>query len=201
MISKLPRWIEYGAFTLALGAGCINAIGLLGFDHQSVSHLSGTATLIGAGLLSNSALVSLHLIGVLFSFFMGAAVAGFMLHGSTLMLGRHYDTALLFEVVLLLLALILLQNALATTYSGAIIRTTHLTGIFTDLGIMLGSILRGEPFDRRKALLFFLIITGFILGGSVGAALYTHYEFRSLLFPASLCLALAITYRMYSKPH
>ncbi len=218
MISKLPRWIEYGAFTLALGAGCINAIGLLGFDHQSVSHLSGTATLIGAGLLSNSALVSLHLIGVLFSFFMGAAVAGFMLHGSTLMLGRHYDTALLFEVVLLLLALILLsngssfghyaasaacglQNALATTYSGAIIRTTHLTGIFTDLGIMLGSILRGEPFDRRKALLFFLIITGFILGGSVGAALYTHYEFRSLLFPASLCLALAITYRMYSKQH
>ena len=50
-----------------------------------------------------------------------------------------------------------LQNALVTNYSGATIRTTHVTGIFTDLGLMIGARLRGRPFDRRKALLFLLI--------------------------------------------
>ncbi|WP_156312572.1 DUF1275 family protein [Marinagarivorans algicola] len=55
-----------------------------------------------------------------------------------------------------------LQNALITIYSGAVIRTTHTTGIFTDLGIMLGSKLRGEPFDKRKALLFLVIICGLL---------------------------------------
>jgi hypothetical protein len=44
-----------------------------------------------------------------------------------------------------------LQNALATTDCGAIVRTAHVTGIFTDLGIMMGTKFRGEGFDNRKA--------------------------------------------------
>ena len=216
MISKLPKWIEYGAFVLAFIAGCINAIGLLGFDHQSVSHLSGTATLLGAGALNHSAVESFHLIGVLFAFLVGASLAGFLLHGTTLELGRHYDTALVLEAALILLDLYLLsqgsfyghfaasaacglQNALATTYSGAIIRTTHLTGIFTDLGIMLGSLFRGEALDRRKAVLFLLIISGFILGGTLGAFLFYQHKFYSLIFPASACIVLAGGYRAYYK--
>jgi uncharacterized membrane protein YoaK (UPF0700 family) len=46
----LPRWIELGAFTLALLAGTVNAVDLLGFAHQYISHLSGTATQLGAEL-------------------------------------------------------------------------------------------------------------------------------------------------------
>jgi len=214
----LPKWVEAGAFVLALVAGCINAIGLLGFEHQSVSHLSGTATLIGSGVLDNSLSTTLHLSGVLLSFFAGASISGFLLHGSTLKLGRHYDTALLIEAVLLVVSFLLLsenlyyghffasaacglQNALATTYSGAIIRTTHVTGIFTDLGIMLGSVLRGQPLDKRKAQLFLLIIAGFILGGTVGALLYPTWQFGSLLFPAACCLIIAAGYKVYAKSH
>lgn len=36
-----------------------------------------------------------------------------------------------------------LQNALTSKYSGNVIRTTHLTGATTDLGIAFGHILRG----------------------------------------------------------
>ena len=50
MISRLPSWVEAGAFSLALMAGVVNAVGLLGFSHQAVSHLTGTSTLLGAGL-------------------------------------------------------------------------------------------------------------------------------------------------------
>lgn len=215
MVSKLPRWVEYGAFILALIAGCVNAIGLLGFEHQSISHLSGTATLLGTGLVNTSASTAFHLLLILLSFFMGASLSGFLLHGSALKLGRHYDTALLIEALLLLGSIFLLtqnlsyghflasaacglQNALATTYSGAVVRTTHITGIFTDLGIMLGEKLRGEAFDKRKAILFLLIISGFIAGGVLGALLFNMLRFYALAVPAGICLVLSLWYRIYS---
>lgn len=216
MISQLPKWVEVGAFILALVAGFVNAIALMGFEHQSVSHLSGTATLLGVSVFSGSWQQILHLLGVIIAFLVGSSVAGFLLHGSSLKLGRHYDTALFFESCLLLLSLAFLsrgsfyghffasaacglQNALATTYSGAVIRTTHVTGIFTDLGIMLGSFLNGEKLDKRKAKLFLLIILGFVLGGALGAVVFNAYQFSALLAPAGMCLAIALAYRVYSK--
>lgn len=215
MISTLPRWVELGAFLLAAIAGTINAVGLLGFDHQAVSHLSGTATLFGTGLLQEGLGSSLHLLAILLAFFIGAALSGMLLHGSTLKFGRHYDTALFIEGILLLISLYFLasgsaighlfasaacglQNAMATTYSGAIVRTTHLTGIFTDLGIMFGEVLRGDNFDRRKALLFCLIISGFITGGAVGAWLFKLLHFYALLVPAAACFSAALLYRLLS---
>jgi len=216
LISHLPKWVEVGAFILALIAGCVNAIGLLGFEHQSVSHLSGTATLLGTAILDQTADNIFNLLGVLISFLVGASIAGFLLHGSMLRLGRHYDTALILESILLLVstwflisgsfyghffasAACGLQNALATTYSGAIIRTTHVTGLFTDLGIMIGSFFRGEPLDKRKAKLFMFIIIGFICGGLLGAFLYIKYKFMALAIPASICLIMAVVYRIYSR--
>lgn len=218
MISKLPKWVEVGAFILALVAGCVNAVGLLSFEHQSVSHLSGTSTLLGASFLSESLQNVLHLLGILLSFLFGSTIAGFLLHGSTLKLGRHYDTALFIEAAFLLITLWLLttgsfyghyfasaacglQNALATTYSGAVIRTTHVTGIFTDLGIMIGEFFRGKKLDKRKAKLFITIISGFVLGGTLGAFLYTKYHFMALLLPTSICFFIAVVYRAYYRNH
>ena len=138
MISQLPRWVELGAFVMSLIAGYVNAVGLLGFEHQSVSHMSGTATLLGTGFLNSTTQNTLHLLGVLMSFLAGASLSGFLLHGSKLKLGRHYDTALFFESALLLISCWLLisgsfyghffasaacglQNAMATTYSLSLI--------------------------------------------------------------------------------
>ncbi len=214
MIARLPRWVEYGAFILAFTAGCVNAVGLLGFSHQAISHLSGTVTLLGAEIVQMNLIAVLHLLGVLLSFVLGAAVSGFMLSGGSLQLGRHYDSLLLIEACLLISAIFLLregwvaghfaasaacgvQNALVTTYSGAIIRTTHMTGIFTDLGIMFGELLRGDKFDKRKAILFLLIILGFVIGGSVGALLFSRFQFMTMAIPATICLLLALCYRVY----
>ncbi|MCC2616880.1 DUF1275 domain-containing protein [Aestuariibacter halophilus] len=212
MITQLPRWVEYGAFLLALVAGCINAIGLLGVEHQAISHLSGTATLMGAALISDHPSAVLHLVGIVLSFLLGSTLCGFMLPGNALLLGRHYDTTLLIEALLLCGALLFLnqdvyighylasaacglQNALATNYSGAIVRTTHLTGIVTDLGLMLGARCRKEPLDRRKGMLFVLIIGGFVLGAALGAWLFQQVQFYAMLVPAALCLLLAALYR------
>ena len=215
-MTGLPRWVEVGAFILALVAGAVNAVGLLSFEHQSVSHVSGTATQLGAYGWRLPLRDSVHLLGVLLSFLLGAIIAGALLRGTSLKLGRHYDTALLLESALLIAALACLlagqfsghffasaacglQNALVTTYSGAVIRTTHLTGIFTDLGIMLGQRLRGETVDVRKLRLFLLIIGGFVLGALAGALLFHRFALYALVAPAAICLMLGLAYRLYSK--
>ncbi|MDX2322398.1 MAG: YoaK family protein [Moritella sp.] len=215
MISKLPRWVEYGSFVLALVAGLINSIGLLGFQHQAVSHLSGTATLLGTGIINANFSDVLHLVLVILSFLMGSVISGYFLRSGALKLGRNYSGLLALEAMLILGSIYFLaqgsvqsnywvsaacglQNALVTTYSGAVIRTTHLTGIFTDLGIMLGARLRGEPFDKRKASLFILIMIGFISGGSFGAYFFSILNFYALYIPAAICLLLAFSYSIYN---
>lgn len=215
MISKLPRWVEFGSFILAFVAGLINAVGFLGFKHQSISHLSGTATLLGTGLANSTFLDSSYLLFILLSFMMGSAISGLFLRNGALKLGRNYSLLLLLEAAFLILAAFFLtrdslyghylasaacglQNALATTYSGAIIRTTHVTGIFTDLGLMIGAQLRGDRFDNRKAFLFLLIIVGFIAGGSLGAFAFNELTFAALYIPASICILLALSYAIYT---
>ncbi|GGF63170.1 YoaK family protein [Alteromonas lipolytica] len=216
MPGRLPKWVEVGALLLALVAGYVNAIGLLSFEHQSVSHVSGTATLLGADIFQSSWASVLHLSGVLLSFLAGATLAGILLDNASLKLGRHYDTALLIEGVLLIIAQVLLneglfyahfiasaacglQNALATRYSGAVVRTTHLTGIFTDLGIMLGAMVRGETLDTRKLQLFLVIIVGFVFGGTAGAIGFNFLPRIALILPAIVCLILAVSYYLFAK--
>ncbi len=196
---------------LAFVAGCVNAVGLLGFEHQSISHISGTATLVGSGIIDSSISDVFHLVVILISFLLGASLSGFFLSGRSLKLGRHYDTLLAIEGLFLLVSIYLLessslsghylasaacglQNALATNYSGAIVRTTHLTGIFTDLGIMIGAKFRGKVFDKRKAVLFLLIICGFIIGGAFGAYIFNLFQFFALAVPAVICFSMAISY-------
>ncbi|WP_051219314.1 YoaK family protein [Oceanobacter kriegii] len=215
MITRLPRWAECGAFLLAFIAGYINVVGLLGFDHQSISHLSGTASQL-ASSISEAQPHGWHLLGVLLSFLVGAVISGAVLGSSALQPGKPYELLLLLEGGLLLLSICLLQqqsgwghfsasmacglqNALATTFSGAIIRTTHVTGIVTDLGIMLGHWFRSGQLDKRKTRLFVLILAGFISGGILATRLFDHWQFNALLVPASLCLLAALAYRFSLK--
>jgi uncharacterized membrane protein YoaK (UPF0700 family) len=191
----------------------VNAVGLFGFEHQAISHLSGSVTLLGIKLMSSTS-AALLLMSIVLSFMLGSALSGFLLTGGSLKLGRHYDTLLFIEGLLLLLSAYLLnqsyvygitlasaacglQNALATNYSGAVVRTTHLTGIFTDLGLMLGKALKGDPFDTRKGVMFLLIIIGFLLGGITGFILFEYSSILALVVPALACFVLSVTYRVY----
>lgn len=50
-------------------------------------------------------------------------------------------------------------------YKGTIIRTTHLSGVLTDIGLALGYKARGLPVENRRIVLHLLIFAGFLLGG------------------------------------
>jgi uncharacterized membrane protein YoaK (UPF0700 family) len=156
---QLPRWVWIGAGALACIAGMVNAVGFLGFEHQAITHLTGTTTLLGAAIASGDMRAATGLAGVALAFVVGAALGAMIVQDATLKLGRRYGVALAVESLLLFAAVLLfrrqdvagawlaamacgVQNAMATTYSGAVVRTTHLSGMFTDLGIGLGHALR-----------------------------------------------------------
>ncbi len=214
MIQKLPKWVEIGGFSLAFNAGFINVIGLLAFEHQAVSHLTGISTYLSFALAGGSYQDAYHLVLIVISFLLGAAYSGLIIGNTALALNSKYTLALMTESILLFLAMYCLvdgsqnghyfasaacglQNAITTTFSGAIIRTTHLSGLFTDLGVMIGLRLRGQKQDSRRIVLYLTLIIGFITGGVVGVFIYNAIEFYALIIPGTLIASLAIIYWLF----
>ncbi|NBQ59130.1 MAG: DUF1275 domain-containing protein [Opitutaceae bacterium] len=78
MINQLPRWVWTGAWALAFIAGIVNVVGLLGFEHQAITHLTGTTSLLGAALGTLHGAQALHLLAVIISFVAGTALSGFI---------------------------------------------------------------------------------------------------------------------------
>jgi uncharacterized membrane protein YoaK (UPF0700 family) len=214
MISKLPRWVLWGALMLAFIAGIINAVGFLGFQHQGITHLTGTTTLLGIAMAGGDAHNALRLLAVIVSFLAGATLSGFIIQNSALKLGRRYGVALFIESVLLFIAVPLLrrhnaigdylascacglQNAMVSTYSGAVLRTTHVSGVFTDLGIFFGHLLRRLPVDWRRFRLWSALVLAFFSGGVFGASLFLRFSYDTLYLPATLTGVVGLAYGIY----
>ena len=98
-----------GGFFLALIAGSVNAIALLGFNHQGASHLTGSSTLLGVQLAEGNLAEVMHLLSILLSFVLGAAASGFVIGNESLKLGRRYGVALAAESLLLIAAMTFLE--------------------------------------------------------------------------------------------
>lgn len=211
MLTRLPTWVWTGTWVLAFIAGMVNVVGLLGFEHQAITHLTGNTSLLAAALASGDPAAALRFVAVIGAFVAGTVASGFLVQDSALQLGRRYGVALLFESMLLFASVPLLgagsvygmyaaacacglQNAMVSTYSGAVVRTTHVSGMFTDLGISLGHALRGLPVDARRLRLCALVISGFLCGGIAGALGFRAIGYSTLLVPASLAAATSIAY-------
>lgn len=85
------------------------------------------------------------------------------------------------------------QNALFTSYSGAIVRTTHLTGLTTDLGIGIARQFVGknrEESQRNK--LRIAIIVWFLLGSASAGAVFSYFGFRAFYIPGVLSLLVGV---------
>lgn len=91
-----------------------------------------------------------------------------------------------------------LQNSLVTRISNAVVRTTHLTGLFTDLGIELSQLFFYKQSDQKKKLLSSIklrltIISFFFIGGIISGIFYSKYELLVLVI-GSICLLTGIIY-------
>ncbi len=190
-------------FVLAFVAGAANAGGFLAVN-QYTSHMTGIVSSMADHLALGEFRAYLAGFGALLSFVVGSACTAILVN---LARRRHlhseYALPLLLEAMLLLgfgalgerlskieglfvpvtvmvLSFMMgLQNALVTKLSHAEIRTTHITGLVTDLGIELGkalywnsSALRHEPrvqMNRSRLQVLLGLAVFFFVGGVVGA--------------------------------
>jgi uncharacterized membrane protein YoaK (UPF0700 family) len=202
---------------LAFVAGAVNAGGFLAV-HQYTSHMSGIVSAMADNQAGGSLLLVLNGLAAVLSFLLGGCFTSLLvLWGRTLALESVYALPLVAEAILLLIfgftgrafvarsdvlgtVLLLcftmgLQNAIITKLSKSVIRTTHLTGMFTDSGIALGRILfaalRGGEADTSEELaalgLLLSLILLFFVGGVTGTL-----GFRRLGFFFTLPLALIL---------
>ena len=100
-------------------------------------------------------------------------------------------------IACLLLFAMGLQNALVTSLSNAIVRTTHLTGLFTDLGIELSQLIFYKTEEEQKKLtssikLRTTIIFFFFFGGVVGGYGYLVSGIKILLLAAVILISALI---------
>lgn len=212
-------------YTLALVAGAINAGGFLAVQ-QYTSHMTGIVSAMADSIaLGAYDLVWAGLGGVL-SFLLGAACSTLMINYSRRRrMHSEYALPLLLEALLLLcfgflgsllaqitglfvpLTVMLLcfimglQNALITKLSKAEIRTTHITGIITDIGIELGKLCYWNRSrrsdialvlaDRQRLRILSLLALCFFLGGVLGALGFKHLGYVSTVPLAMLLVLLA----------
>src|SRR5690606_24184476 len=86
-----------------------------------------------------------------------------------------------------------LQNSLVTTISSAVVRTTHLTGLFTDLGIELSQLFFYKLKEQREKLyasikLRLTIISFFLFGGIIGGVVYTMVQLYVLAIAGTILI-------------
>lgn len=209
-----PGWVYFGGLTLATTAGAINAVGFLGQHHQALSHMTGSVTVLGMELVRANYGVAFHAFAILASFFLGCLISGALISQSTLRLGRRYGVALSLESAMLFLAIYFLrrgastgdylaamacglQNAMVTTYSGSTMRTTHITGMVTDLGITCGHFLRGMSVDWFRFRIYGVLFLGFFSGGVIGTFGYGQFGYDTLIFPAVVSAITGVGYTIY----
>ncbi len=103
-------------------------------------------------------------------------------------------------IVCLLLFAMGLQNSFVTKISNAVVRTTHLTGLFTDLGIDISYLLFKKFNNQREKIkarikLRVYIISFFFFGGLIGVFIYStaNWKLNALIF-AALILLISLFY-------
>ncbi len=211
-----PVWlVAVWGFALAGLAGFINAHAFLTAFEVPVSHMSGTAThlgiFLGRGDFSQKTLVAA---AILLSFFGGAVLSGAIIGHRVLLPGRRYGLVLALEGVMILVSAWMLgpwpmwstlavaaacglQNGMASSYLGLVLRTTHVTGIVTDLGIMVGYWLRGHRPSLGKLGVLAGILAGFLGGGVLAAFLLDRLRVDPLRFLGGALVAIGLAYYAY----
>jgi uncharacterized membrane protein YoaK (UPF0700 family) len=183
-------------------AGWVNAVAVASAYH-AVTHMTGTVHSVSLEFSRGNTEVALRAAAVVLFFFLGATLSGVIIRQPTLHAGQRYGVALMVEGALLAGAWVGLrsgsvagevlsavacglQNAMATSYSGAVVRTTHMTGVVTDLGINIGHWLARQPVEWFRVRLHLTLLLGFATGGAVGALVHAQLGPASLLVPAAV---------------
>lgn len=240
--SRSERQNRILAGYLAFVGGFVNSAGFV-LIGSFTSHVTGNVGRLANDLAYGQYDAAAAVLPMLLAFFGGAFVASMVVESGVF--GRTanaYGVALLGEAALLVLftaitqltnlphprvldseAVLLcaamgMQNSLVTRLSGAVVRTTHLTGVFTDLGIegarwfrwwrgALSKRIRlklsfGQNPPEKPAVvkvaLLATIAVSFTLGAATGALLVVRFHHATMVLP-SVALVACAAYAFVSR--
>ena len=211
-----PRWIIAGGCCLAFLGAAANACYLIRLG-TSVSHLTGDISKVAMNAVAGHnhlSIAALNLLTAACGFVLGATSAGFFIHHPGIEFARPYGRAIIAIGLCLVAAHFALetlpllsiglaafscgfQNALATHYRGMILRTTHVTGLLTDLGTNLGMFLRGYQIAAWKLLVPTLLAMSFFAGALFGSVLVLSLHVPALLIIAGLYIGGGSSWSLY----
>ncbi|WP_434632174.1 YoaK family protein [Chromobacterium sp. CV08] len=217
------RVLRQLGWAMAFIAGAINAGGFLAV-HRYTSHVSGVVSGMADAWIAGEIGLALSLLVMLCCFVGGAMHSTWLiLWARRQRLRGGYGVSMMEEALLLLVFGLLgaglslhkglftpptvmllcfimgMHNTIVTKLSGGLLRSTHMTGIATDLGIELAkmSYYNRERHSRvaavrangKKFRVYALILLAFFVGGVVGALGFKHLGFGFTL-PLALLLFL-----------
>ncbi|MBC8003222.1 MAG: DUF1275 domain-containing protein [Opitutaceae bacterium] len=205
---KIPRWILISGFLLAGNAGFINAIAFLGMSSEAVSHVTGAITKLGIEAENQNWEEGHPAVMMVSSFLFGSILCGLIIRENRLKAGQSYGAALLVESIFLFVSYFCflanirsaeyfasaacgLQNALVAGYGSVIIRTTNMTGLVTDVGMLLGQFFHLKPSNihqrrqkMRRLMIASTLLGGFFVGAIYGNNAYREHGLNAVLAPA-----------------
>jgi len=207
------------ASLLSFVAGIVNIAGFLSVQ-QLTTNVTGHFAFFVGDVFKLQFLESLVYFFYILSFFLGSFVSSLLVELMTRKNERLIfvtpiiiESLILFSIAFFWRTLIIdysnlitfsllfamgLQNSLVTRISKAIVRTTHLTGLFTDLGIELSQLFFYKSKEQKNQLITTIrlrlrIILYFFIGGVVGGVFYTYIELYVLFIPA-ITLVIGLVY-------
>lgn len=198
-------------------AGALNAVGFMAAG-LFTANMTGNISMFAEHLAQQNIVLALSFLGLVGAFICGAAMAAFAIQfGQKHQIRSAYAMAIFAEATILLLLgfaflmhpygvqetylIIVLsyvmgfQNAVTTMISQAQVRTTHISGMATDLGIELAAI-GSSPEARRDALpklkLHSLTLACFAIGGVGGAISFGFIGFWLFVALATVLIFVAV---------
>lgn len=209
------------ATLLSLVAGMVNITGVLALKTLT-TNVTGHFAYFADEFMNKNYAVAFTFLAFIFFFFIGSFTSNFLselvaLRRPRLMhlipialeiivlinvgyFGSKYDLSIINDKLMAfaLLFAMGLQNSLVTKVSNSTVRTTHLTGLFTDLGIELSQLFFYKKQEEKKRLksniyLRLSIITFFFIGCFLGDIIYLAVALKTL-YVAAFFLLLALMY-------
>ena len=210
------------ATLLGLTGGFVNAAGFLAFSVLT-TNVTGHAALVAERMavqdFDSAQVVALWMLLFLAGAFIASLIISFigpnqrfsylfpiLIEISILLFcalyGNKYDASLVSKKIFAgsLLFSMGMQNSLVSMISGSVVRTTHLTGTFTDLGIELAHLVNRKNKNlkavKAKIKLRLFIIVFFMIGALSGAYCFNELKFIAFLIPVAI-LIYALLYDLF----
>ncbi|AJI74762.1 hypothetical protein BZ13_1657 [Francisella philomiragia subsp. philomiragia ATCC 25015] len=211
-ISQPISWVYLSAVLLPFNGGYINAATLISFLQNSVGYVTGNLTYAGVFLSNGEFLIFARMLILVIFFLLGTVISGLIIKSPHYNQDYSYPTNLLLQLTLVFIAILFLnshlsyceyilamtmglQNAMTTYYGSAIIRTTHMTGTTTDLGLLIAYKIKNTQIATWKLRLYIILILSFLTGSFVGALAFKIFQGNALYCSILIYSAMIVLYK------